>query len=165
MRLLPRAFGITVLAVALAATAGCIPRWTAAALRYAESACLYSAGDPSQQVMQASSGQHYLIIDLELAFSSSQPADIRNELVFGLYDCYGDDVRYNNFYPTEGTVFDAIGFLAGKDAPLGGSLFFIVPDSFTSEDAVFVVMNQYYETIHSASLASLLEVQDYPGSW
>ncbi len=165
MRLTTRVCAIAILAAALMATAGCLPRWTAAASRYAESTGLYSASDPSQQVTWAPAGQHYMIIGLELAYTASQPADIRDELIFGLYDCYGDDVRYNNFHPSEGTVYDAIWFLADKDNPLAGSLFFIVPDSFTAEDAYFVVMDKYYDTLHSASLSSLEEVLDYPGSW
>lgn len=165
MRRILKACGFVILTAALMATAGCIPSWTAAASRYAESTSLYSADDASQQVMQAASGQHYVIIGLELAYSASHPADIREELVFGLYDCYGDDVRYNALFPSEGTVYDAIGFLADKDAPLEGSLFFLVPDSFTAGDAIFVVMNQQYDTLYSASLASLQEILDYPGSW
>lgn len=165
MRLFLRACGIALLAAALMATAGCIPRWTVAASRYAESTSLYSAIDPSQQAMQASEGQHYLIIGMELQYSASQPADIRDELIFGLYDCYGDDVRYNNFYPAAGTIFDAIGHFAVKDSPLDGSLFFIVPDSFTAGDAVLVMMNQHFDAIYSTGLASLQEVTDYPGFW
>ncbi len=160
-----KAFGVIVLAAALMFTAGCALRWTAVATKYAESTSLYSAGNPSQQAMQATSGQHFLIVGMELQYSASQPADIRDELIFGLYDCYGDDVRYNNFYPAEGTVFDAIGLYADKDAPLGGSLFFMVPDSFTAGDAVLVVMNKYFDAIYSTSLSSLQEVTDYPSSW
>ena len=165
MKFSPRICGIVMLAAALISMAGCIPRWTAAASRYAESTSLYSADDPSQQVTQASSGQHFLIVGMELSYTATNPADIRSELIFGLYDCYGDDVRYNNFYPAEGAVFDAIGFFAGKDTPLEGSIFFMVPDSFTADDAVLVVMNQSFDAIYSASLASLEELTDYPGSW
>lgn len=153
------------LAAALMFTAGCAPRWAAVASRYAESTSLYSAGNPSQQAMQATSGQHFLIVGINMQYSAAHPADIRDELIFGLYDCYGDDVRYNNFYPAEGTIFDAIGLYADKEVPLDGSVFFMVPDSFTTGDAVLVVMNKYFDAIYSVSLSSLLEVTDYPASW
>lgn len=165
MRTPTRSIAFIFLLIILISTAGCAPRWAVTATRYAESISLYSASDPSQPVTQAAAGQHFLIVGMELQYSAAQPADIRDQLIFGLYDCYGDDVRYNNFYPAEDTIFDAISYFAAKDAPLDGSVFFLVPDSFTAGDAVLVVMNQYYDAIYSTSLSSLQAITDYPASW
>ena len=107
MRITLKACAVTLVTAALMFTAGCVPRWAVTATRYAESISLYSVSDPSQQVTQAAAGQHFLIVGMELQYSAAQPADIRDQLIFGLYDCYGDDVRYNNnnlyVYFTSGT--------------------------------------------------------------
>lgn len=166
MRKTARTLAMLLLMLSISITTGCFPRWMTEASKYSRSNVLYSQDDPPSALMIAPDEQSFIIIGVKLSHTGSQPKDIRDGLLFALYDCYGDDIRYNNFYKSSGApLFDAIGYMTQKGQWLEGSVFFMVPEGFTEQDAVFVVMTPAYEVIYAVDLGTLVRVEDYPGSW
>jgi len=162
-------FVMVALAAALMLTAGCAPRWSAGATRYAITSYLYDAADVyGTPKMVAADGYTFLVVETELAYGGQSLADIRQELIFAVYD-YSTvpATKYGNFYNGNPgwELFDDIMKVYGKGASDEGSVFFHMPSDVDIPDCVFKVMRADYEVLYEVPVRNLVEVIDYPASW
>lgn len=157
---------VLILVSAVALTAGCLPRWAVGAGRYAVSDILYSAEDPGQAVMIAAEGFTFLVLDVEVTNNGDVAADIKDDLIFAVYDEAHPADRYENFYedgPFE--LFGAIQEAVLPDGKNSGAIFFTIPDALALSGCIFKTMLPSYDVLYSVRVDGLSEVTDYPGSW
>lgn len=166
MKKLGTAASLILLVAVLMLTSGCLPKWTITVSRLAESGLLYNADDISQAVVMAPDECTYLIFDVSLTNNGLFGSDIREELLFALYDESDPLVRYENYYNQSAfDIFDEIGYVVEAKATNEGSVFVPIPYDMDLSQAVFKIMKPNYDVLYSIPLTGMPFVSDYPDSW
>lgn len=151
---------------ALMLTSGCLPKWTIAVSRLAQSNLLYDADDINQVIAMAADDYTFLVFDVSLTNNGLFEADIREDLIFALYDEADPLARYEKFLnPSELDIFDDMEYIVGSKATNEGSIFIPIPYDMDLYYAVFKVMKPNYDVLYSIPLTGMPFVSDYPDSW
>lgn len=144
--------------------AGCMPRWSFNAGKYAVSDTLFDSIEPDKVNTKAADGSTFIIIGIDVAYNGIVPSSIESDLMFAIYE--NVDYRYDNFYEhEEWDYFDALPVMYKKGDVKSGSVFFHVPDDIDLNKCDFRVMLPDFTVLYSKSLSAMSRVSDYPGSW
>jgi len=154
------------LVIALTFTSGCLPKWTVAVSRYAQSNFLYNALNTEDVAAKAADNYTFLIFDVSLTNNGPASKDIREDLLFAVYDADAPAVKFPNYYEDSSyDVFDNIVYVVDAHGTNNGSIFVAVPLEMDLSGATFKIMLPNYDVIFSVDVTDLAKVTDYPDSW
>ena len=147
-------------------TSGCLPKWTITVSRYAQSNLLYDADDTDQVVVMAADEFTFLVFDVSLTNNGLLESDIREDLIFAVYDEASPLARYTNYYNQSAfDIFDDMEYVVGGKATNEGSIFVMIPSDMNPANRVFVIMKPNFDVLYSVRVTDLPFVSDYPDSW
>ncbi len=147
-------------------SAGCLPKWTVDHVQYGLSNFLYSEDDVGgSPKFIAADGFTYLILKVDLDYNGLAPANIRDELIFTIYDPVPPVVAIENFYEDSVyTLYDALQedfHGRGSDT---GSIFFMIPDNIDLDRYTFQITDKAYNLINAVSF-QYIPLRTYPGQF
>ncbi len=127
---------VLLIIAALMLTSGCLPKWTIVVSRSAQSSLLFDANDLDSAVVMAADEFTFLIFDVSLTNNGLLESDIREDLIFAVYDETSPLARYTNYYNQSAfDIFDDMEYVVGSKATNEGSIFVMIPSDMNLTDS------------------------------